>query len=78
MNYETIIQKIRAVASIKVAMMTGPAPMDIGNVECQTCVDLQIDEEEVRQVCMTQWHGCGGGLWNFATDIGQRERHATH
>ena len=48
-KYETIVQRVRAVVSNKVAMMTGPAPMDIGWVDSRRrrMGAMQWDEEDV-------------------------------
>ena len=59
--YETVAQRIRAVVSNKVAMMTGPSPMDIGKVDFGDSSDHLFTEEDVGAVSMsTQCHGCGG------------------
>ena len=62
-KYEEVASKIRSVVSTKVAMMQGPAPMDIGQVEDENAKshDYSANEEEIGAVSMsTQCHGCGG------------------
>ena len=62
-KYEEVASRIRSVVSTKVAMMQGPAPMDIGEVgdENSNCHDCGEHEEEIGAVSMsTQCHGCGG------------------
>ena len=71
-KYDEVIQKVRAVISNKVAMMSnkGPAPMDIGEVynEYNKCDYQYYDDdydhehnEDVGAVSFnTQCHGCGG------------------
>jgi hypothetical protein len=59
-EYDEVVHKIRAVISNKVAMATGPCPMDVGKVEFEDENDYGY-EEEVGAVSMsTQCHGCQG------------------
>ena len=62
-NYDDVVQKVRAVISNKVAMMggTGPVPMEIGGVG--NGID---DGEEVGAVSANTWcYGCGG--WGYVS-----------
>jgi hypothetical protein len=62
-TYQATVQKIRAVISNKVAMTSGPVPMDIGRVGGTEYMEAEEYEEsqEVDAVNMNiQCHSCGG------------------
>ena len=66
-KYSVMVAKVRSWASNKMAMMSGPAPMDVGEVyssswtQDQNFAEEEWDEAEVQAVGpSTQCHRCGG------------------
>ena len=61
-GYDATIQKVRAIVSNKVAMASGPVPMDVGGVAgTEGGDDREGDSCEVDAVGMhVQCHNCGG------------------
>ena len=63
-DYDVVVQKIRAVVSNKVAMMSGPTPMDVGKIDCEgydEWADQLLMDEDIGAVSLsTQCYGCGG------------------
>ena len=58
LGYDEVTAKIRSVVSNKVAMMEGPAPMDVGKVD-DKCESEDL-EDDVAAVSWSTRLGCGG------------------
>ena len=65
-DYDSIVQKIRAVVSNKVAMAEGPTPMDVGRAgdggldRFEAGADVRADDVDAVNMNVL-CHACGGG-----------------
>ena len=62
LNYDEVTAKIRSVVSNKVAVMEGPTPMDVGNIDHEW-VSENLEDDVAAVSWSTQCLGCGA--WRY-------------
>ena len=73
LDYDEVTAKIRSVVSNKVAMMEGPTPMDVGNIDHE-CENENLEDDVAAVSWSTQCLGCGGSRPSSSRVPVRRER----